>query len=148
MSTTGGVVSYNYFICVCLRIVVSNAFCVFSFRLVCPIMHVSLHCSFFIATTVFSNVYFVAMTYSFTTIIRWNRHRSEKFDRKAQNKIYTPCPIYILLFHDYSCDTMHPFIFLFPQTMLNIFLLFLKFQCFQTDVRSFEITSIFNAKIV
>ena len=25
----------------------------------------------------------VAMPYSFTTIIRWNRHRSEKFDRKA-----------------------------------------------------------------
>jgi hypothetical protein len=34
------------------------------------------------------------------------------------------------------------------ETMLNIFLLFLKFQFFQTDVRSFEITSIFNAKIV
>ena len=86
--------------------IVFFVFFLFVLCLVFPIIHVSLHCSFLIVASVFSNVYFVAMSYSFTTIIRWNRHRSEKFDRKAQNKIYTPCPIYIFITIR-LCDHFH-----------------------------------------
>jgi hypothetical protein len=50
-----------YVICVCLRIVVSNTYCVcscFGFRhLVYPMLTVSLDCSFLIALSVFSNGY-------------------------------------------------------------------------------------------
>ena len=54
-----------YVICGCLRIVVSNTYCVvFLFvclRLVYPILPVSLECPFLIATSAFSNVYFIAI---------------------------------------------------------------------------------------
>jgi len=47
----------NYFICVCLRIVVSNTYCVVFFcfvclRLECPMLTVSLDCPFLIAPSV------------------------------------------------------------------------------------------------
>jgi hypothetical protein len=45
-----------YVFCVCLRIVVSKTYCVF-FRLVYPMLPVSLDCSFLMAPSVFSNVY-------------------------------------------------------------------------------------------
>ena len=53
-----------YVICVRLRIVVSNTYCVvFSFlRLVYPMLPVSLDCFFFIATSVFINVYFESLS--------------------------------------------------------------------------------------
>ena len=45
-------------ICACLRIVVSNTYCVvFFLRLVYPMLPVSLDCQFLIAPSVFSNVY-------------------------------------------------------------------------------------------
>ena len=50
-----------YFVCLCLRIVVSNTYCVvflFAFlRLLYFIMSVSLDCPFLITPSVFSNVY-------------------------------------------------------------------------------------------
>ena len=55
-----------YVICVCLRIVVQNTFCVVSFifcccivclRLVFPMLPVFLNCPFCIVTLEFSNVY-------------------------------------------------------------------------------------------
>ena len=54
-------------ICVCLRIVLSSTYCVvflFGFlRLVYPLLPVSLDCPFFIAPSVFSNVYFILTSY-------------------------------------------------------------------------------------
>jgi hypothetical protein len=52
-----------YVICVCLRIVVSNTYCVVYFCFVClrpvyPMLPVSLDCQFFIAPSVFSNIYY------------------------------------------------------------------------------------------
>ena len=61
------VVSNTYcvfvFVCVCLRIVVSNTYCVFVFLCVCvcfvyPLLPLSLDCLFLIAPSVFSNVYY------------------------------------------------------------------------------------------
>ena len=53
-----------------LSLLVSNTYCVvfllcfcFFFRRVCPIMPVSLDCPFFIAPSVFSNVYFIKTKY-------------------------------------------------------------------------------------
>jgi hypothetical protein len=51
-----------YVICVCLRIVVSNAYCFmfllfFFHRLVCRVLPFSLDCPFLVAPSVFSNVY-------------------------------------------------------------------------------------------
>ena len=52
---------FIYVICVCLRIVVSNRYCVvllFVFRrLVYPMLQVSMDCPFLISPLVFSNVY-------------------------------------------------------------------------------------------
>jgi hypothetical protein len=45
---------FIYIICVCLRIVVSNAYCVVFLRLVSPVLPVSLDCPFFVAPSVFS----------------------------------------------------------------------------------------------
>jgi len=57
---------FIYVICVCLRIVVSNTYCVvFFLRLVYPMLPVSLDCPFFIAPSVFSNIYFVVVQLHF-----------------------------------------------------------------------------------
>ena len=57
-------VLFMVFVCVCLRMVVSNAYCVVFFVLlflclVCPVLLVSLDCPFLTAPSVFSNVYLV-----------------------------------------------------------------------------------------
>jgi hypothetical protein len=58
----GGLSCLIYVICVCLRVVVSNTYCVgfcfFFLHLVYPMMTVSLDCPFLIAPSVFSNFYF------------------------------------------------------------------------------------------
>jgi hypothetical protein len=46
--------------CVCLRMVVFDTCCVF-LRHVCPVLPVSLYCPFFVAPSVFSNVYLVTL---------------------------------------------------------------------------------------
>ena len=55
----------SYRMCVCLRIVVSNTYCLcFCFvflRLLYPMMEVSLSCPFLIAPSVFSNVYLLLL---------------------------------------------------------------------------------------
>ena len=55
-----------YVICACLRIAVSNTYCVvlfavlvFVWYLVCPMLPVSVDCLFLIVPSVFSNVYFL-----------------------------------------------------------------------------------------
>jgi len=60
--TGGRLMSYLRYLCVCLCIVVSNTyyvvfFCFSCLRLVYPMLPVSLDCPFFIALSVFSNVY-------------------------------------------------------------------------------------------
>ena len=48
----------EFVICVCLRIMVSNTYCVMViFIFLCPALPVSLDCQFFIAPSVFSTIY-------------------------------------------------------------------------------------------
>ena len=46
-----------YLICVCVRIVLSNTYCVVFLRLVHPMLTVSLDCTFVIAPSVLSDIY-------------------------------------------------------------------------------------------
>ena len=74
----GGLMSHLRYLCLCLCILMSKAYCVvFVFFVLClayPILPVSLNCSFLITPSVFSNVYLSCVLCTQCCQFLWNVH--------------------------------------------------------------------------